>query len=37
MLSKTSEWRALVGNDGAGRPAGNAGMPSLRGRPPQML
>src|SRR5664280_3700621 len=37
MVSNASEARAVVGKLGAGRPAGNAGMPSRRGRPPQML
>src|ERR1035437_6961580 len=35
MVSNASEARAVVGKLGAGRPAGNAGMPSRRGRPPQ--
>ncbi|MGH3977069.1 MAG: hypothetical protein ACRDS9_27705 [Pseudonocardiaceae bacterium] len=37
MLSKASEYRALVGKDGAGRCFGKAGMASRRGRPLQML
>src|SRR5664280_2636863 len=37
MVSNASEARAVVGKLGAGRRVGNAGMPSRRGRPPQML